>query len=79
MLQTPSAPSVYSLTPTLGSPCSVKWLATTILIGISGALAEPLRRHPYLALVSKYILVLGIVTGFGGCMWDGSPGGAVSG
>ncbi|EDM10302.1 RGD1560158 (predicted), isoform CRA_a [Rattus norvegicus] len=24
-LQTPSAPSVFSLTPPLGSPCSVQW------------------------------------------------------
>jgi len=43
----PSAPSVLSLTPLLGSLCSVWWLATSILICISRALAEPLRRHQY--------------------------------
>ena len=31
-LQTPSAPSVLSLTPPLGSPCSVQWLAASIHI-----------------------------------------------
>jgi hypothetical protein len=29
-LQTPSAPSVLSLTPPLGTPCSVQWLAVSI-------------------------------------------------
>ena len=31
-LQTPSAPSVLSLTPPLGSPYSVQWLHASILI-----------------------------------------------
>jgi len=65
-LQTPSATSVFSLTPPLGSPCSVQWLAATILICISRALAEPFRRHPYLAPVSIHFLASPIVTGFGG-------------
>jgi len=73
----PLAPSIFSLTPPLGSLCSVWWLAASILICISKALAEPLRRHPYLAPVYKHFLVS--VTGFDGCIWDGSPGGAVSG
>lgn len=58
VLQTLSAPSVFSLTPPLESPCSVQWLAATILICISRALTEPLRRHPYLAPVSKHFLAL---------------------
>jgi hypothetical protein len=29
-LQTPSAPSVLSLTPPSGTPCSVHWLAASI-------------------------------------------------
>jgi len=40
VLKTPSAPSVFSLTSPLGSPCSVQWLAATTLICISSALAE---------------------------------------
>jgi len=39
---------------------------------------EPLRRQLYQAPVSKHFLASAIVTGFGGCIWDGSPGGAVS-
>jgi len=65
--------------PPLGSPCSVWWLAATTLICISKAVAEPLRRHPYQAPVSKHFLASATVTEFGGCIWDGSPGGAVSG
>ena len=42
-LQTPSAPSVLPVAPPLGSPCSVQWLATSILICISKALSEALR------------------------------------
>jgi len=52
---TPSAPPVHSLTPSpLGSGCSVVWLAVSILICISQALAEPLRRHPYQTPVDKH-------------------------
>jgi hypothetical protein len=75
-LQTPSAPSVLLLTPPLGSPCSVRWLAARICICFSQALAEPLRRQLYLAAVTKHILA--IVFGFGVFIWDGSPGGALS-
>jgi len=71
-LQTPSAPSVLSLTPSLGSLCSVRWLAASILICISKALVEPLRRHPYQVPVSKHFLESAVVTGLGGCIWDGS-------
>jgi hypothetical protein len=45
---------------------------------IGQALAEPLRRQLYRALVSKFLLASAIVSGFGDCLWDGSPGGAVS-
>jgi hypothetical protein len=44
-LQTPSPSSVHSLTPPLGSPCSVQWLAESIHFCICQALAEPLRRQ----------------------------------
>jgi hypothetical protein len=46
---------------------------------IHQALAEPLRRQLYQAPVSKILLATTIVSGFGGCLWDGSPSGAVSG
>ena len=75
----PSAPSVLPLTPPLGSLCSVQWLTVSIWICIGQDLAEPLRRQLYQAPVSKHFLASAIVSGFGVCMWDGSPGGAVSG
>jgi hypothetical protein len=66
-LQTPLAPSVLLLT-TLWSPSSVQYLA-----------AEPLRRELYQAHISKHFLALTIMTGFGGCIWNGSSGGKVFG
>jgi hypothetical protein len=76
---TPSAPSVLPLTPPLGSLCSVWWLVVSICIWFGQALAEPLRRQLYQALVSKRFLASAIVSGFGVCRWDGFPGEAVSG
>jgi hypothetical protein len=46
---------------------------------ISQALAEPVRRQLYHSPVSKLLLASAIVSGFGGCLWDGSPCWAVSG
>ena len=40
-LQTPSAPSVFSLTPPLGTLCSVPWLAASIHLCICQIPAEP--------------------------------------
>jgi hypothetical protein len=45
---------------------------------ICQALAEPLRKQLYQAFVSKHLLACILVSGFGGCIRDGSPGGAVS-
>ena len=78
-LQTPSAPSILPPTPPLGALCSIRWLAASILICIAQALAKPLRRQLYQAPVSKNFLASAIVTGFGGCIWDRSPGWAVFG
>jgi hypothetical protein len=78
-LQTPSAPWVLSLVPPLGTLCSVQWLALSIHLCICQALAEPLRRQLYPAPVSKDLLASTIVSGFGDCIRDESPGGAVSG
>jgi hypothetical protein len=78
-LQTPSAPSVLSLAPSLRTLCSVQWLAVSIHFCIYQVLAEPLRRQLYQAPVSKNLLTSTIVSGFADCMCDGSPDGAVSG
>jgi hypothetical protein len=78
-LQTPSAPSGLSLTPPLGTLCSVPCLADSIHLCICQALAEPLRRQLYQAPVSKYLLAPTIVSGFSVCLWDESPVVAVSG
>jgi len=78
-LQTPSAPSILSLTP-MGIRFSVQWLAASIHLCICHALAEPLRRQLYQTPVSKYFLASAIVSRFGGCMDMGwIPGGAASG
>ena len=79
VFQSPSAPSVLPLTPPLGSLGSVQWLAASIHMCIGQALAEPLRRQLYQAPVSKHLLTSAIVSGFGVCIWDGSPRGTVSG
>ena len=57
----------------------VQWLAASFLFCICQALAEPLRRQPYQASISKHFLAFTIESGFGGCIWDRSPSGAVSG
>ena len=78
-LQTPSAPSVLPPTPSLGSLCSVRYLAAGIPICIGQTLAGPLRGLLYQALVSKLFLASAMVSGFGVCKWDGYLGGGVSG
>jgi hypothetical protein len=78
-LQTPSPPSVLSLTPLLETLCSGQWLAVSIYLCICKALAGPLRRQLYQAPVRKHFLASTIVYGFGNCIWDEPSGGAVSG
>jgi hypothetical protein len=46
-LQSPSSPLALSLTPLLGTPCSVQWLAASICLCICKALVGSLRRQPY--------------------------------
>ena len=77
-LQVPSAPSVLFLAPPLGTLCSVQWKTESNHLCISQALSEPLRRQLYEAPVSKHLLASTVVSRFGDCMWDGSPGGDVS-
>ena len=78
-LQTPSAPWVLSLAPPLGTLCSVQWITVSIHFCICQELAELLRRQLYQAPFSKHLLVSTIVSGFDDCIWDGFPGGSVSG
>ena len=77
-LQIPSAASVLSSLP-LGTLAPVQWLAASIHLCICPALAEPLRRQLYQAPDSKCLWESTIESGFGDCIWDGCPVGAVSG
>jgi hypothetical protein len=77
-LQTPSAPSVLSLTPPLGTPCSVQCLDASICLCICQVLVKPLRRQLYQTPVSKHFLASTIVSWFDDCIWDRFPGGAIS-
>ena len=74
-LQAPSVPSVLSLAPSLETLCSIQWLVESIHLCIYQALSEPFRRQLYQAPVTKLLLASTIVSGFGDCMWNGSPGG----
>ena len=78
-LQTSSTTSVLSLTPLLGTPCSVQWLAANINLCICKALEEPLRRQPYQAPFRIDFLASTIMSGFSNCIWDRSPGRTASG
>jgi hypothetical protein len=74
-LQTPSAPWILFLAPSLRTLCSIQWMAVNIYFCICQALAEPFRRQVYQAPDSKLWLASTIMSGFGGCLWDGFPGG----
>jgi hypothetical protein len=53
-------------------------MAVSIHFCICQALAEFLRKKLHQASVSKFLLAFTIVSGFDDCIWDGSPGRAVS-
>jgi hypothetical protein len=78
-LQTPSTPSVPSLTPLLGILCSIQCLAANIHFFICKALAGSFRRQPYQASFSKHFLASTIVSECSNCIWEKSPGGTVYG
>jgi hypothetical protein len=61
-LQTPSAPWVLSLAPSLGTLCFVQWMTVRIHFYICQALAEPHKRQLYQAPVSKLLLASTIVS-----------------
>ena len=69
-LQTPSASSVPSPTPPLGTPHSDKWLAVGIHFCICQALVVPLRRQPCQISVSKHFSASTMVSRFFDCIWD---------
>jgi hypothetical protein len=64
-LQTPSTPSVLSLTPLLGTLRSFQWLPASTCLCICKALAGSLKRQPFLASFSMYFLASTIVYGIG--------------
>ena len=72
-LQTPSAHWVLSLAPSLRTLCSIQWMIVSIHFYICQTLAEPLRRQLYQAPICKVLLASAIMSGFGGCLWDGCP------
>ena len=78
-LCTPSTPSVLFLTPLLRTLRSVQWVGASIRLCICKTLAGPFRRQLYQASFSMHFLASKVVSGFGNCIWDESPGGAVSG
>jgi hypothetical protein len=55
-LQTPSAPWVLSLAPSLGTLCSVQCMTVNIHFCICQELAKPLRTQLYQSPVSKLLL-----------------------
>jgi hypothetical protein len=48
-------------------------MAVSISFCICQALAESLRGQLYQASASKHLLASTVVSGFGDCIWDGSP------
>jgi hypothetical protein len=62
-LQTPPAPWVHSLAPSLGTLCSIQYMILSIHFCMCQALAEALRRQLYQAPVSRLLLASAIVSG----------------
>ena len=58
-MQTPSAPWVFSLDPSLGTLCSVQWMTVSILFCICQALAhwQSLSGDSYIGLLSAKRIV----------------------
>jgi hypothetical protein len=75
-LQTPSVPGSFLQLLHWG-PCAQSngWLRASTSVFVR----HWLRRQLYQAPVSKLLLASTKVSGFGDCIWDGFPGGAVSG
>jgi hypothetical protein len=78
-LQAPLAPWVLSLAPPLGTLCSLQLMAVSIHLCICQALADPLRGTAISGSCQQALVGIIIVSGFGNCIWDGSPSGTVTG
>jgi hypothetical protein len=76
--QTPSVPSVPSPTPSSRTP-ELRPMVGCKISPLCQALTKPLRRQPYQASIRKHFPTSTIMPWFGGCIWNGSLGGAVSG
>jgi hypothetical protein len=70
---------ISNMLPSLGTLCSIQWIALGTHFCICQPLADPLRRELYQAPVSKHLLASTILSGFGDCRRDGSPNESVSG
>jgi hypothetical protein len=77
-LQTPLAPSVLPLTPSIGILMLSRWLTLCICICIGQALAQSIRGQLYQSPVIKYFLTSTKVSKFGIGRWNGSLGVTVS-
>ena len=78
-LQTPAAERVLSVASSMGSFVLYLMDDCEHPVLYQSGTAEPLSRQLYQSPVSKLLLASVIASGFGGCLLDGSPGGAVSG
>jgi hypothetical protein len=78
-LQNPSISSVICLTPLLGNPFSLQWLAANICLYICNTLTVSLKRQPNRVRFSMHFLASTIVSEFDNCIWDTSPDRTVSG
>jgi hypothetical protein len=61
----------------IGDPLLSSIVGWNIHLRICQALSEPLRIQLHQAPVSIHFLASTIVSRFGDCIWDGSPGGAI--
>ena len=71
-LQIPSAPFSSS---SIGDPVLSSVDGFEFHFCFCKALPEPLMRQVYQAPVNKHLLASTILSGFGNCIWHGSPGG----
>jgi hypothetical protein len=66
-LQSPSAPGVLSLAPSLGTLCSVQWMAVSLHFCICQALVKP-RETAISGSCQQALVGICLVSGFGGCL-----------
>ena len=69
------ANTISYFSPSPNSSIGVPMLSPIVGLEIP-PLVEPLRRQSYQASIRKHFPASTIMPGFGGCIWDGSPGGS---